>query len=132
MEKFKLKVNNIDKIEQLLQETYNLACQQYTVIQDEMNKVANATKVKDLDIEGKEKYSKIMANYLALQQKSIVQKYDIAKLMSDIIKYNGNMDDALADSKKNNSSLDIGRLRALAKQAQTGGDNEVQVYETKN
>jgi hypothetical protein len=132
MEKFKLKVNNIDKIEQLLQETYNLACQQYTVIQDEMNKVANATKVKDLDIEGKEKYSKIMANYLALQQKSIVQKYDIAKLMSDIIKYNGNMDDALADSKKNNSSLDISKLRALAKQAQTGGDNEVQVYETKN
>jgi hypothetical protein len=97
-----------------------------------MNKVANATKVKDLDIEGKEKYSKIMANYLALQQKSIVQKYDIAKLMSDIIKYNGNMDDALADSKKNNSSLDISKLRALAKQAQTGGDNEVQVYETKN
>jgi hypothetical protein len=132
MEKFKLKVNNIDKIEQLLQETYNLACQQYTVIQDEMNKVANATKVKDLDIEGKEKYSKIMANYLALQQKSIVQKYDIAKLMSDIIKYNGNIDDAIADSKKNNSSLDIGKLRALAKQAQTGGNDEVQVYETKN
>ena len=87
--KYTVKLNNIDKIEQLLQETYNLACQQFTQIQGEINKIANTTILKDLDIDGKEKYGKIMNNYISLQQKSITQKFDIAKLMSEIIKHNG-------------------------------------------
>ena len=131
MDKLKLKVNNIDKVEQLLQETYNLACQQYNVLQDEMNKIANSTKIKDLDIEGKEKYSKIMSSYMSLQQKATSQKYDIAKLMSDIIKHQGNIDDALSDSRKAGSSLDLNRLRELAKSASTGGSDETQTYMTK-
>ena len=69
--KYTVKLNNIDKIEQLLQETYNLACQQYTQIQTEINKIANTTKLNELDIDGKEKYGKIMNNYIALQQKAI-------------------------------------------------------------
>ena len=44
--KYTVKLNNIDKIEQLLQETYNLACQQFTQIQGEINKIANTTILK--------------------------------------------------------------------------------------
>ena len=76
--KYTVKLNNIDKIEQLLQETYNLACQQFIQIQNEINKVANSTKLSELDIDGKEKYGKIMNNYIAMQKKSITQKESFA------------------------------------------------------
>ena len=64
LKKYVVRLNNIDKIEELLQETYDLAQQQYTTIQNEINKIANATIVKDLDIDGKEKYGKTMSNYI--------------------------------------------------------------------
>ena len=53
--KYKVKLDNLEKIEQLLQETYDQACQQHNGIQNEMNKIMNTTVVNDLDIDGKEK-----------------------------------------------------------------------------
>ena len=128
--KYIVKVNNIDKVEQLLQETYNLACNQYTQLQEEINKIANTTKLKDLDMEGKEKYAKTMANYIALQQKSIAQKFDIAKLMTEIIKSHGDVNDALSKTNGKATSLDINALRQLAKEAQNQTP-DTQMYETK-
>lgn len=131
--RFQVKVKNLDKIEQLLQETYNLACQQYTQLQDEINKIANTTQLKELDIEGKEKYGKTMANYISLQQKAISQKFDIARLMAEIVKHNGDVDAAASEMGARGSSLDLKRIRELAKEAQTQAqDGEVQVYVTKN
>ena len=127
--KYTVKLNNIDKIEQLLQETYNLACQQFTQIQGEINKIANATILKDLDIDGKEKYGKIMNNYISLQQKSITQKFDIAKLMSEIIKHNGDIDGALKDAAKAHTSLDIKSIRDIVNKAKES--NDTQVYQLK-
>ena len=129
--KYTVKLNNIDKIEQLLQETYNLACQQYTQIQTEINKIANTTKLNELDIDGKEKYGKIMNNYIALQQKAITQKFDIAKLMSEIVKHNGDIKGALDATKNIPTTLDISALRELAKKASTQGGDETQEYITK-
>ena len=127
--KYTVKLNNIDKIEQLLQETYNLACQQFTQIQGEINKIANTTILKDLDIDGKEKYGKIMNNYISLQQKSIPQKFDIAKLMSEIIKHNGDIDGALKDAAKAHTSLDIKSIRDIVNKAKES--NDTQVYQLK-
>ncbi len=129
--RFQVKVKNLDKIEPLLQETYNLACQQYTQLQDEINKVANTTKLAELDIEGKVEYGKIMANYISLQQKTISQKFEIAKLMEEIVKHNGDVDAALNNTDARTSSLDISTLRRLAKEAQSQTDDS-QVYQTKN
>ena len=127
--KYTVKLNNIDKIEQLLQETYNLACQQFTQIQGEINKIANTTILKDLDIDGKEKYGKIMNNYISLQQKSITQKFDIANLMSEIIKHNGDIDGALKDAAKAHTSLDIKSIRDIVNKAKES--NDTQVYQLK-
>lgn len=127
--KYTVKLNNIDKIEQLLQETYNLACQQFTQIQGEINKISNTTILKDLDIDGKEKYGKIMNNYISLQQKSITQKFDIAKLMSEIIKHNGDIDGALKDAAKAHTSLDIKSIRDIVNKAKES--NDTQVYQLK-
>ena len=121
--KYNVKLNNIDKIEQLLQETYDLACQQHNQIQNEINKMANTTIVNDLDIDGKEKYAKLIANYVALQQKSIGQKYDIAKLMAEVLKHNGDVKGALDDAKNVPTTFDIAKLKELANNASTQGDN---------
>lgn len=127
--KYSVKLNNTEKIEALLQETYNQACQQYTSLQDEINKLANSVTFKDLDIDGKEKYGKIMANFFTLQQKAIGQKFDIAKLMAEVVKHGGDIKKALDDSKAMPTTLDLDKLRQLAVEATS--TNEVQEYETK-
>lgn len=129
--RYKVKLNNIDKIEQLLQETYDLANQQTNKIQEEINKIANTTVINDLDIEGKEKYAKIMSNYISLQQKAIQQKFDISKLMAEVMKHNGDVDSALKDSKKTGSTLDISKLQQLAKNANTQSNNTTEQYQLK-
>lgn len=124
IKKYSIKLNNIDKVEQLLQENYDQACQSYFSIQEEINKIANTTVIKDLDIDGKEKYGKIMNNYIALQQKAITLKFDIAKLMAEIVKYNGNVKDAINNTKPASTTLNLTELRKLAIDAQTPSDKE--------
>ena len=128
--KYSVKLNNVEKIEALLQETYNQACQQHTAIQDEMNKLAGSTTFKDLDIDGKEKYGKVMANYFTLQQKAIGQKFDIAKLMAEVVKHGGDVKGAIDASKAMPTTLDLEKLRQLAMDA-SSTSNEVQEYKTK-
>lgn len=119
IKKYKVKLNDNNKIEELLQETYDLACQQYKAIQDEINKMAGSTVIKDLDIDGKEKYGKIMNNYMGLQQKAIAQKFDIARLMSEVVKHGGDIKGAIDASKQMPTTLDLDKLRKLAIDATT-------------
>ena len=128
--KYTVKLKNIDKIEELLQETYDLACQQYKQINDEINKIASTTTIKELDIEGKEKYAKIMNNYIALQQKAIAQKFDIAKVMSEIAKHNGDVKAGLDDASKQPMSFDLDKLRKLAKDASSSASDTTTEYKT--
>lgn len=129
--KYNVKLNSLDKVEQLLQETYDLACQQFNQIQDEINKIANSTILNELDIDGKEKYGKIMNNYIGLQQKSINQKFDIAKLMSEVIKHGGDVNGAISDMKNAPTTLDITKLREIAKNASTSSNNTNEKYDIK-
>ena len=41
--RYKVKLNSVEKVEELLQETYNQACQQIVTIQEEMNKLSQST-----------------------------------------------------------------------------------------
>lgn len=129
--KYSVKLNSVEKIEQLLQETYDLACQQYNQIQEEINKIANSTVMNDLDIDGKEKYGKIMNNYISLQQKSIGQKFDIAKLMSEVVKKGGDIEGAIDGMKKTPTTLDLTKLREIAKNASTPTDGNIENYNIK-
>lgn len=119
-----IKLNSDDKIEQLLQESYNNSCRQYIQIQDEINKIANTTVINNLDIDGKEKYAKIMNNYLTLLQKANAQKVDIAKLLTEIKKMSGNVNDAINNLKGSNTTLDVEKLRKLAINAAKDNDSE--------
>ena len=72
MAKFKIELNNASNIRDLLQETYKLADQQLVQAQDEMNKLANATRLQDEVMDSKQKYSKAMNDYLSIKDKAIL------------------------------------------------------------
>ena len=69
-----------------------------------------------------------MANYITLHQKSIQQKLEISKLMTEIIKHNGDVKGAIDDSKGSIASLDFAKLKELARNANSSGDQSSEKY----
>ena len=109
--KYKLKLNSPEKIEELLQELYNETCKNIQEIQNEMNKLSNSVNLNDEILDAKAKYSKSMNDFIANKDKAIGRKLEIAKLMEDVIKFNGNVEQAINEG----NITDISNLReALA------------------
>ena len=96
--KLKIEVNNVQNIQDLLQEAYFLADEQIIQVQNEINKMANATQLQEESIEGKGKYGKIINDYLAIKDKAIAKKIDIAKVMTDIYHHAASSSDGLEGS----------------------------------
>lgn len=104
MGKFKIGLNDPNKIRDLLQEAYTLADEQVCQAQNEINKLSYATQLQNETIEGKAKYAKAVNDYLGMKDKAIAKKLEIAKLLSEIYKFNGNTAGmADAESMKNTS-----------------------------
>ncbi len=91
LKKLKIKLNNTARLEALLQELYNEACKNIEQIQLEMNKLSNSIQLNNEIVDAKAKYAKAMNDYIANKGKAINIKMDIAKLMTEVIKYNGNL-----------------------------------------
>lgn len=89
--KYKLKLNSVEKIEELLQELYNETNKMVMEIQEQMNKLSSSVTLNQEPMDAKAKYSKAMNDFLSNKEKAISRKLDIAKLMSEILKFNGNM-----------------------------------------
>lgn len=89
--RYKLKLNSVEKIEELLQELYEEADKNIVEIQTEMNKLSNSVELNDEIVDAKAKYAKAMNDFITNKDKAIGRKLDIAKLMSEILKYNGNV-----------------------------------------
>ena len=89
--RYKLKLNSVEKIEELLQELYEEADKNIVEIQHEMNKLANSVELNNEIVDAKAKYAKAMNDFITNKDKAIGRKLDIAKLMSEILKFNGNV-----------------------------------------
>lgn len=89
--KYKIKLNSIDKIEELCQLTYDEAHQNVVKLQEEINKLSNCTNLNDCTVDERAKFAKAMNDYINSKDKAIGRKMDIAKLMSEIYKHNGNV-----------------------------------------
>ena len=88
---YKLKLNSVPKIEELLQELYDEADKNIVEIQNEINKMANSVQLSNEAVDAKAKYAKAINDYITNKDKAIGRKLEIAKLMSEILKYNGNI-----------------------------------------
>ena len=97
MAKLKIEINDSQSLKDLLQEIYNLANEQIIQVQNEINKLSNATQLHEEPVEGKRKYAKAINDYLGIKDKAISKKIDVAKIMSDVISHNGDIKGALED-----------------------------------
>lgn len=128
--KFNVKLKSLEKVEELLQEVYILATNQINQIQEEITIIKNSISLKDTDIDTKEKYGKTINNYLLTLQKAIDKKFEIAKFMGEVIKYNGNINDALNDTNFNKTSkLELDKIRQTVKEI--NDNNNPEKYELK-
>lgn len=98
LKRYKLKLNSIEKMEELLQELYNESCKNIEEIQIQMNKLSNSVQLNEESIDGKTKYAKAMNDFVTNKDKAIGRKLDIAKLMGEVIKYHGNIKNAQENS----------------------------------
>ena len=89
--RYKLRLNSLDKIEELLQELYNEADKNIVEIQNQMNKLSNSVALNDEIMDSKTKYAKAMNDFITNKDKAIGRKLEIAKLMTEIHKFNGDV-----------------------------------------
>lgn len=95
--RIQIRINSNEKIEQILQEAYDLTCKQLNDIQNEMNKLSNSCVLADVTIDEKAKYAKAMHDFLGDREKIIARKFEIAKFMGEIMKHKGDVDETLND-----------------------------------
>lgn len=95
VKRYKVKVESKEKLEELLQEVYTEACQIITEAQNEINKIANSTALNEETMDAKAKYSKAVNDFILTKEKAISKKFEIAKLMSDVLKSKGGAAEAL-------------------------------------
>jgi len=91
-----IKVNNSTSLESLMQETYNDACGQILDAQKTINELTNAADPEDVS-----EYALIAkerTNTLKIKDSAIKIKLEVAKLQNDILKHNGNIEEAVTQN----------------------------------
>ena len=126
MSKYKINVNDIENIRDLLQETYNVADSQLKQSQDEITKLSNSTRLVDEPMDSKSKYMKAISDLLTIKDKAISKKIEIAKLLTEIYKHNGDINSTLEDNAvTSNIGLDFKKIRELVNNSKTNDEKEL-------
>ena len=116
MAKFKIELNDSQNVRDVLQQAYDLSDAQIIQTQNEINKMATATKLQDEVMESKAKYGKIVNDYLSIIDKAISKKMEIAKLLTEILHHNGNVGAALSDNQiAGKQSFDLSKIKEMVK-----------------
>jgi hypothetical protein len=131
--KFKVRLNSVDKVEALLQEIYDDSLRQMTLIQDRINEIEQSTTLADETIDTKAKYAKLMHDYITDKEKAIGRKLDVSRLMTEVLKQNGDVDAVISD-KQITENLDdaFGNIRDLIENTvqEDIGDDKPEIYIT--
>ena len=116
MSETKIRVNSLERIEQILQETYDLTVKEINEIQNEMNKLVNSSPLATATFDDKAKYAKAVHDFIKDKTEAIKMRLDIAKFMGEIYKYDGNVAKAISDPAISKStSLNLKSLRSDVK-----------------
>lgn len=89
--KYKLRVNSLEKIEELLQEIYDEADKTIVEVQNQLNKLTSSIDLNNEIADAKAKLAKAINDYINTKHKALNHKEEIAKLLIEIHKYNGNI-----------------------------------------
>lgn len=99
-----VKVNNVDSLEGLMQETYNDACLQINDAQRTINELSISAVPEDVD--DLTKIAKEKGGLLKVKDSAIRIKLELAKLQSDILKNRGDAEAAIQQRTEGKASLD--------------------------
>lgn len=130
VKRYKVRLNSVEKIEELLQEIYDQACKQITEIQNEMNKLTNSTNlgVDDFSIDAKATYAKSIHDFIGDKQKAIAAKFEVAKFMGEILKHNGDANATVNDKNfKKRTALNLNEIKNMLNE----GDDGALTYDLK-
>lgn len=111
---FKIELNSADNLRDLLQSIMEMADEQINQAQDEINKLKNSTVLTEEAMDGKSKYAKAINDFLVTKNKATSQKIDVAKMLQEVIKYNGDVKSAMEDK---SAAFDINSLQDMVDQA---------------
>jgi len=98
-----VKVNDVESLEGLMQETYNDACLQINDAQRTINELS--TSATPQDVEDVTKIAKEKGGLLKVKDSAIRIKLELAKLQSDIIKNRGDAESAIQERTDGKASL---------------------------
>jgi hypothetical protein len=127
--RYKVKLNSIEKIEDLLQEIYDQACRQINEVQNEINRLANSTNLgaDEVTMDEKAKYAKAMHDFMGDKLKAIGAKFEVAKFMGELVKKSGDAAAVLNDKNfAKKTSLNLDEIRGAI-----GDDNDSITYDLK-
>lgn len=128
---YKVRLNSVEKIEELLQEIYDQACRQINEIQIEINKLTVSTNLgtDETTMDDKAKYAKAIHDYIGDKTKAIAAKFEIAKFMGELIKHNGDLNATANDNNfKKRTSLNLKEIRDVLDE----DNNDKTTYNLKN
>src|SRR5574344_1348440 len=94
---YKIELNSAENVRDLLQEIYQLANEQILQAQNEINKLASSSELKDEIMDSRVKYAKAVNDYMNMRDKAIKTKLDVERLLTEIMEHNGNVQNALDD-----------------------------------
>lgn len=128
MKYLKLRVNNLTILEALLQELYDESTKNIYEIQNEMNRLSNSVQLNEEIMDSKVKYAKAMNDYSSNKNKALGTKLDVAKLMAELYKFQGNVKKMNQESEELPNWGDvISNLNDMADEEK----NTTKVYKTK-
>lgn len=124
MAKYKVVINSLDNVRELLQEAYNQSDEQLIQAQNEISKLSSSTKLSEEIMESKAKYAKAMNDYLGMKDKAINKKIEIARLLSDICKHNGDDNNKSNEDGGRAMNFDFTKIREMINSSSNGNKSE--------
>lgn len=127
--KYKLKLNNVQNLQELLQELYDESSKNINEIQNEINKLSQSVTLNTEVMDSKTKYAKAINDFSSNKNKALGLKLDIAKLMAEVIKFNGNIKKMNEESEQlPNWGEFTATLNEMAEEEDGNSNSQVEVY----
>lgn len=83
-------------------------------------------------MESKSKYAKAINDYLKIKNDAISRKLEIAKLLTEIVKHNGSLEDTVKDKDATKGmSFDFSKIRDIVNNGGYGNSNKSETIELK-
>ena len=120
IKKFKVELNSAENLRDLLQNIIELTDEQIKQSQDEITKLKTSTTLQEEAMDGKAKYAKAINDFMAIKDKALAKRIEVARLLDEVIKHNGDI--SADENSKKQESFSLDNLRKLVDDTMSSKD----------